>query len=310
MLAALYCRLSHEDTKPSGSSLPSESIRNQEMLLSEYARQHNMQIYAIYVDENYSGLNPDRPAFCRLLDDAKHGRFEVILCKSQSRFTRNLETAETYFNHLFPIWGIRFISLTDAVDTAEKKNRKVRQINSLLNEWYCEDLSSNIKAVLRKKMKAGQFIGSFACYGYTKDPLDHHKLIPDPPAAAVVRKIFTWYLDGLSISRIAACLTKEQIPRPGEYKKQCGLLFQTPFTTSSQPSMPWSVSTVKRILSNPIYTGCLVQGREETLSCRSKERIYLPKDKWIVVKNTHSPLISEETFTAVSQELFRRRKRK
>jgi len=310
MLAAIYCRISSEDEKASGSSLPCESIRNQEMLLSEYAGQHDLQIYAVYVDENYSGLNPDRPAFCRMIDDARHGRFEIILCKSQSRFTRDLETAETYLNHLFPIWGIRFISLIDGVDTAEKRNRKVCQLNGLLNEWYCEDLSDNIKTILHKKMESGQFIGSFASYGYTKDPSDHHRLIPDPPAAAIVRQIFTWYLEGHSIKRIAGMLTEHQIPRPAQHKKQCGLLFQAPFTDTPIQTAPWSVSTVKRILSNQVYIGCLVQGCEEKLCCKSSKRLRLPKDKWVICPHTHQPLVSEDTFLLVQQELFRRRKRK
>lgn len=310
MLAAIYCRISCDDEKSSGSSVPCESIRNQELLLSEYAGQHGMQVYAVYVDENYSGLNPDRPAFRRLLDDARHGRFEIILCKSQSRFTRDLETAETYLNHLFPIWGIRFISVIDGVDTAERKNRKVRQINSLLNQWYCEDLSDNIKTVLHKKMEAGQFIGSFASYGYTKDPSDHHKLIPDPPAAAIVRQIFTWYLEGHSIKQIADMLTEKQIPRPAQHKKQSGLMFQAPFTDTSIPAAAWSASTIKRILSNQVYIGCLIQGREEKICCQSCKRLRLPKDKWIIIPQNHQPLISEETFLLVQEELFRRRKRK
>ncbi len=310
MRAAIYCRLSRNDSNTFHSSRPAESIRNQEMLLSEYAKQHGMQIYAIYVDENYSGLNPDRPAFCRLLDDARHGRFDIILCKSQSRFTRDQETAETYLNHLFPLWGIRFISLTDGIDTAEKKNRKVRQLNGLLNEWYCEDLSANIKTVFRKKMEAGQFIGSFACYGYTKDPSDHHKLLPDPPAAAVVRQIFELYLNGMSIRNIAKYLTEQKILRPSQYKRQCGLLFQSPFENNSSQSMPWSASTVKRILSNPLYTGCLVQGKEETLFCRSRQRIHIPKEQWIIVSDTHPPLISQDTFEMVQTKLLEKRKRK
>lgn len=308
MLTAIYCRLSVEDEKAPGCSRPSESILNQQLLLTDYAQKHSMQIYAMYVDENYSGLDPERPAFCRLLEDARHGRFETILCKSQSRFTRDLETADLYLNRLFPIWGIRFISLTDGVDTADKKNSKLRQINGLINEWYCEDLSDNIKAVLRQKMKAGQFIGSFASYGYTKSPKDHHILIPDPPAAAVVRRIYSLYLDGYSMQRISAILTEENIPRPCQHKKQAGLLFQAPFTDPDIPALPWSVSTVKRILSNPVYTGAMVQGREQRVCCKSRRRLFLPKEQWIIVENTHPALISREAFAAVCSLRASRRK--
>lgn len=307
MLAAIYCRLSVEDENHSSAREYSESILNQQLLLTDYANKHGMDIYAVYVDENYSGLNNKRPAFCRLLDDARHGRFEVILCKSQSRFTRDLETADTYLNHLFPVWGIRFISIVDGVDTRETKSRKMRQLNGLINEWYCEDLSDNIRAVLRKKMESGQFIGSFACYGYTKDPADHHHLIPDPPAAAIVRQIYQWYLEGASIGRIAALLTERHVPRPSSYKRQNGLLFQAPFTQDSNGR--WSVSTIKRILSNPVYTGSLVQGKEQKLCCKSDRRITVPKDQWIIVKDTHQPIIGEEAFLQVQELLAARRKK-
>lgn len=309
MFAAIYCRLSVEDEKKPGRTGPSESILNQQLLLADYAKKHNLSVYAVYVDENYSGLNPDRPAFCRLLDDARHGRFEVILCKSQSRFTRDMETADTYLNQLFPIWGIRFIGLTDGVDTADERGLKLRQINGLINEWYCDDLSENIRSVLRHKMKAGQFIGSFACYGYAKSKENRHCLVPDPPAAAVVRQIYTWYLEGLSMARIAALLTKSETLRPSQYKRQEGLLFQAPFTEPSNPSSGWSVSTVKRILSNPVYTGAMVQGREYRPCCKSSKRIRLPKEQWIVVEHTHTPLISREAFCAVTALRAARQKR-
>ena len=152
----------------------------------------------MYVDENYSGLDNTRPAFCRMIEDARCGRFDTILCKNQSRFTRNMETAQYYLNELFPLWHVRLIGICDGVDTNDMKNLRLRQINGLINEWYSEDLSDNIRQILRDKMMRGQFIGSFACYGYTKDPAHLHSLIPDPPAAAVVREIYQLYLDGFS----------------------------------------------------------------------------------------------------------------
>ncbi|MBQ8639575.1 MAG: recombinase family protein [Lachnospiraceae bacterium] len=208
------------------------------------------------------------------------------------------------------MWGIRFLSLIDHVDSAEPKARKMRQLNGLLNQWYCEDLSDNIRAVLHKKMENGQFIGSFACYGYTKDPGDHHHLIPDPPAAAVVRQIYQWYLEGNSISQIADRLTGEHILRPSCYKKQNGLLFQAPFTTPSQETPGWSVSTIKRILSDPVYTGTLVQGKEQKLSCQSRKRISLPREQWVITEHAHQPLISSQTFEQVQALLASNRKNK
>lgn len=320
MLAAIYCRLSVEDEKADGLPAVSESIKNQQLLLADYAQKHGLTVYAVYVDENYSGLDNKRPAFLRLIDDARHGRFEVILCKSQSRFTRDLETADRYLNQLFPLWGIRFLGIVDGTDTAQTRSRKIRQLNGLLNEWYCEDLSDNIRAVLRRKMENGQFIGSFAPYGYTKDPSDRHRLVPDPPAAAVVRNIYQWYLDGASVSEIAGRLTAARISRPGVWKHQCGLLFQAPLTgscslspASSAPQMGdtvWSVSTVRRILTNPIYTGCMVQGKEQKLDCKSDRRIRVSQEQWIIVPGTHQPLVSPDAFLAVRKRLHSRRKRR
>ena len=153
MKAAIYCRLSVEDEDRGSSKCISESIQNQQLLLLDYAQKHNYELFAIYVDEDYSGLDSSRPAFVRMLADAQAGYFQVILCKTQSRFTRDMELVERYLHHLFPLWGIRFIGIVDGVDTAERHNKKARQITGLINEWYCEDLSDNIRAVFQKKCR-------------------------------------------------------------------------------------------------------------------------------------------------------------
>ena len=154
-IAAIYCRLSVEDAEKRAAER--ESIRNQRALLLGYAKKQGWAVYDIYADEDYSGLREDRPAFQRLLADAEERKFSIILCKTQSRFTRNAGTAEKYLHALFPLWGIRFVTVVDGVDTASHANKKARQINSLVNEWYSEELSENIRAVFRRKMEAGQF---------------------------------------------------------------------------------------------------------------------------------------------------------
>lgn len=308
--AAIYCRLSTEDVNLREDE-NSESILNQKLLLTDYAAAHRLSVYCLYVDDNYSGLDNRRPAFCRLLEDARHGRFQVILCKNQSRFTRDMETAERYLNCLFPLWGIRFIGVCDGADSEDRKNRKLRQINGLVNEWYCEDLSDNIRMILREKMQSGQFIGSFASYGYTKDPADPHRLIPDPPAAAVIRRIFEACLSGLSLRRIAELLNRENILPPCAYKTQQGLLFQTPFSGfhSTGESPRWSSSSVRRILTNPIYIGVLIQGKEKKENFKSSRRIPCPPQQWAVKEHAHPPLISEDAFFQAQLALASRRKR-
>lgn len=138
-IAAIYCRLSVEDAEKRAAE--SESIRNQRALLLGYAKKQGWAVYDIYADEDYSGLREDRPAFQRLLTDAEERKFSIILCKTQSRFTRNAGTAEKYLHALFPLWGVRFVTVVDGVDTASHANKKARQINSLVNEWYSEELS-------------------------------------------------------------------------------------------------------------------------------------------------------------------------
>ena len=140
-------------------------------------------IYHIYCDEDYSGADSLRPDFNRMIEAAREKKFQIILCKSQSRFTRDMELVEKYIHGLFPIWGIRFIAVADNADTEVKGNKKARQINGLVNEWYLEDLSENIRMVFDMKRRQGQYIGGFPVYGYQKDPRDKNHLIVEPEAA-------------------------------------------------------------------------------------------------------------------------------
>ena len=198
-----------------------------------------------------------------------------------------METAQYYLNELFPLWHVRLIGICDGVDTNDMKNLQLRQINGLINEWYGEDLSDNIRQILRDKMMRGQFIGSFACYGYTKGPCPFYfAAIPDPPAAAVVREIYQLYIDGFSLSKSLLCSLKRVMP-PCFYKIQQGILFQTPFSKNKityesdgkfQNGLPQSV---RHILNNPVYAGTLIQGTTKE-SAKSKKRIKLSSTEWII----------------------------
>ncbi len=298
--AALYCRLSVED----GGGEESESIRNQRLMLIAYAQKNNWEIYDIYEDEDYSGLREDRPAFCRMLEEAKKKKFEIILAKTQSRFTRSAATAEIYLHERFPQWGIRFVTVVDGVDTAKKENKKARQINSLVNEWYCEELSENIRSVLRKKMEMGQFLGNYAPYGYEKDSADRHRLVIFEEEAQVVRYIAKLYLSGLSCKKIAEQLTAEGVPTPSEAKQRRGL------DLGRRLCGQWGATTVRKILTNPVYLGHMVQGKEEKLSYKSSKTALVPKEQWIVVKNTHTPILLEKTFERVQKKMEKNRRGK
>ena len=159
MRAAIYCRLSEED-KGKADGADSGSIQNQKMLLTQYADAQGWEIYDIYSDDDYAGADRNRPEFNRLLRDAEAKRFGIVLCKTQSRFTRELELVEKYIHGLFPIWGIRFVSVADNCDTDDPGNKKTRQINGLVNEWYLEDMSESIKSVLNSRRSLGLHIGS------------------------------------------------------------------------------------------------------------------------------------------------------
>ena len=304
MKAALYCRLSKEDEAlPEGGARESESIQNQRAMLLEYARQHGHQVTHIYTDEDYSGIDRTRPGFNRLIQAARAGEFELILVKTQSRFTRDMELVEKYLHGLFPLWGIRFIAVVDQVDTADAAGKKSRQINGLINEWYLEDLSANVRSVLTHKRKAGQYIAAFALYGYAKDPADHNRLVIDPEAAGVVRRIFGMYLAGLGTTRIAQVLNREGVPPPGYYRllKEGRL----PYYNISPSAERWSRSGVHRLLTTRTYAGDLEQGRHRRLSYKSPKTVWLPRSQWIVVPGTHPGIIDRETFDRVQQILRR-----
>ena len=302
--AAIYCRLSKEDIEKKESDY-SESIKNQESMLIEYAKQHNFRIAKIYRDDDYSGLYADRPEFNKLIEDAKLGRFEIVIAKTQARFTRNIEHLERYLHHDFVEWGIRFIGVVDNVDTNVLGNKKARQINGLINEWYCEDLSANIKASFRIKQLRGEFIGSSAPYGYIKDPNNHHRLIPDDYAANVVRFIFSLYLAGMGKSKIARILTEEGVLRPAIYKRtQLKQNYYNPHERESDKC--WVSQTVKWILENEVYIGNTIQNKAVKTSFKSKRKKTVDKKDWIRVENTHVPIIDKVTFD-MAQEIKRKK---
>ena len=316
MLAAIYCRLSKEDSgREDGAN--SESIVNQRKLLTDYAQKKYFEIFDYYIDEDRSGLDRERPEFLRLIEDARQGKFSVVLCKTQSRFTRDMELVEKYIHGLFPLWGIRFISVVETYDTAVKGNKKARQISGLVNEWYSEDLSENIKAVLHKKMQDGEFIGSFACYGYKKAPEDRHALEIEEETAQVVRDIYNMYLEGYGIKQIADILRLRQVLTPTAWKQSKGLLYSNPslcergtLGKSKKDSavegvhdeaecFKWSTSTVKKILSNETYIGTLIQGREQKISYKDKKMRSLPRRDWVCIPNHHEAIVSKEVFEQV-----------
>ena len=296
--AAIYVRLSEEDRTKLNKGDDSESITNQRNMLTDYASERGWDIYDIYSDEDYSGSDDTRPAFNRMLSDAEDRKFSVVLCKSLSRFARDVAMVEKYINGLFIEWQIRFISLTDYADSSQKGSRKNIQINSLVNQWYLEDLSENIRATMTGKKKQGQYTGAFAPYGYIKDPENKHRMVVDDEAAAVVRRIYRLYLDGYGNKAIANLLNDEDIPCPSKYRLLKG--FHSNRKGEVAEGLRWSDHTVWHILRNPNYVGDLVQGRYGKPSYKSKtSKEKKSPDEWIVVEGTHEPIVSKEDYERV-----------
>lgn len=240
-----------------------------------------------------------------MLTAAKQKKFQIILCKSQARFTRDMELVEKYLHGLFPIWGIRFIAVADNADTEVKGNKKARQINGLVNEWYLEDLSENIRMIFDLKRREGQYIGGSPIYGYRKDPTNKNRIIIDPEAAEVVRQIFQWSLEGHGKQNIAGMLNDRGIPNPAKYKTERGW----PCSQAAKNDYGlWNKTTIWRILHNEMYTGVMIQGRRKKVSYKSKVLIDLPEDQWYRVEGTHEAIIDPETFRAVQRNLSLRSK--
>ncbi len=303
MKVAIYCRLSEEDRNKLNESDDSNSIQNQKAMLLQYSIEQGWEVYNIYSDDDYTGSDRRRPEFNRLIKDAENHCFDIILCKTQSRFTRELELVEKYIHGLFPIWGIRFIGLVDNADTANKGNKKSRQINGLVNEWYLEDMSENIRSVLTNRRQSGYFIGAFAPYGYKKDPDKKGHLIIDEEAACIVREIFTMFAQGMGKTNIARKLNARGIPNPTEYKAQHGDRYQRP---PNQKGVLWQYFTIADILTNETYIGNLVQGRYGSISYKTKICKPRPKSEWYIVPHTHEPIIDQDLWNTV-QTLIRER---
>lgn len=215
----LYLRLSKEDIDKPTKEAISESIKNQELMLREEVAKHpDWQIVGVYCDEDFSGAGTYRPDFEKMIKSCENGEIDIVLCKSQSRFSRDMEVVEKYLHNKFLVWGVRFVSIVDNADTANKGNKKARQINALVNEWFLEDLSDNIKATFRTKWKNGECTSSFAKYGLMKDPKNKNHLLIDPIASEVLKQIAEMFLTGYGQDKIANILEEKKIPSPYEYK--------------------------------------------------------------------------------------------
>lgn len=296
-----YLRLSHED----GDKEESNSITGQKNLIWEYFRQHpEIVVRGMKIDDGFSGSSFDRPAFQEMMADIKTGKINCIVVKDLSRFGRNYLEAGEYIEQIFPFLGVRFIAINDNYDSLNRRTASDELIipfKNLMNEAYCRDISIKIRSQLEIKRRRGDFTGSFAVYGYRKDPENKNHLLIDEFAATVVRDIFRWKIKGVSASDIADRLNQDGVLAPLDYKKSQGLHFATPFSTNI--CSEWNATTILRILKNPIYTGVLEQGKITTPSFKVKRRILKPRAQWSIVRGTHEAIIDQHDFELVQKVL-------
>ena len=285
----IYVRLSQEDMRE-GESL---SIENQKKMLTDYVSQHaGWNLVGIYEDDGYSGTSFDRHGVRQLLDDAKSGKINLILCKDLSRFGRNYIEVGQYIDYIFPSFNIRFIALSDNVDTLDRNSTAMdlMPIMNLFNEWHAANTSKKVRSVLAQNAKEGKYIASFAAYGYLKGDDEKHTPIIDEPAAKVVRRIFELRATGITPTQIAKILNADGVPIPSDYRAQ-RLGKPNPYKNTFHY---WSHVAVRNILGNPIYIGHLAQQKFTTVSFKNHKSVRRGKDEWVIAENTHEPIISQE----------------
>lgn len=286
-ITALYTRFSYDD----GIDAESGSIEHQKQLLTSYAENNGFTDIRYYSDDGYTGTNFKRPDFQRMMEDIRQGLIKTVIIKDMSRFGRNYLLVGQYTEIEFPKYGIRLIAVNDNVDTAKGTN-DLLPINNLMNEWYSRDISKKVTAMIQHKGKSGQSVSSLIPYGYYNSPEDKQKWLINEKEAEVVRLIFDLYLNyNYNMTDIANILKEKQIIRP-KYKKNVS----TEIKVSEDDLYNWSKTTIKDIPRRREYIGDTVNFRSESVSYKTKKRVRISQDKYLVFPNTHPAIISHEEF--------------
>ena len=293
-IAGLYYRLSQEDERQ-GESV---SIDNQRTMLRKYAEEHGFEIHGEYIDDGVSGTTFQRPEVQRLLDDAKTGVINTIIVKDLSRFGRNYIEVGQYVDYVFPAFGIRFIAIQDNIDTENHDSNAMEMmpIMNIFNEWHAANTSKKIRAVLKSNAKDGKYHARKAPYGYVKSDTEKKTPIIDEEAAAVVKRIFEMRASGLSPHKIADILNEENISNPSKYSMD-----KYGIVGKRNHFGLWSFCAVNSILKNPTYLGHMVQQRDGTVSYKNHKRYIKDESEWVIVRNTHEPIISQELWDKVRE---------
>ena len=290
--AGIYIRLSQEDRDKKYES-DSESVLNQRQILTEYVNNQGFNLVDEYIDDGYSGTTFDRPGFEKMITDIQKKRINLVIVKDLSRLGRDHVKTGYYIETFFPENKVRFISIMESYDSI--KNQASNDSSTFIiacNDYYSKQNSLKIRNVLDEKRKNGNFIGSAPCYGYKRDENDKGHLIPDTETASIVKQIFEWRLNDVGVSEIASRLTKMGIKTPAGYKN-------LKYSSRLKEKDIWTIHSVIKILSNRMYTGDMVQHKQTKVNYKSKKKIALDEKLWLIVENTHEPLVDKEIFNAI-----------
>ena len=301
-IAAIYCRLSQDD----GDLGESGSIQTQKAILTRYCKENHITIGKYYWDDGWTGLNFNRPDFKRMMADIDAGKINTVIVNDLSRFGREYAEMGLIIEHYFEEKGVRFISLHENVDTKKSMDNLIMAVTNVMNSFYARQASAKTKAAHRSRAKDGMYLGGHAPFGYLKDPNDRHRLIIDPPAADIVREIFQLFADGIGYVRMTKILRERKILNPIAYFNQ-----NNPDYYKSdywRKPFDWHATSIRAILLNQAYIGRVVFGRTKTKGFFDKTRIHAPEEEWIVVENTHEPIISQELWDTVHQLMKSRRR--
>ena len=296
---AIYIRLSRED----GDKEESDSVGNQRKLLTEYVSRHDdFILYDIYIDDGFTGTNFNRPAFQKMIVDIEDKKVNCVVVKDLSRFGRDYIDTGRYLERIFPELGVRFISVSDNIDSIKQAYDMLLPIKNIFNEQYARDISNKIQATVKSKQKAGEFIGAFTSYGYKKSPVNKNKLVIDEYASEVVKRIFAMYAQGIGKQSIAKQLNAEGILCPSEYKKLNGENYKN--CNRLKTTSYWTYSTINTMLHNEMYIGNMIQGKKHQRMRGKQHKV--DKENWVRVENTHEPIIDRDTWDKVRKLLSKK----
>lgn len=296
---AVYVRLSIEDSgKKDG-----ESLENQIAMLMDYVEKSpDLSLYRVYIDNGSTGTNFEREAFREMETDMNAGLIDCIVTKDLSRFGRDYLEVGRYLEEIFQKKHIRFISVNDGYDSLEKDNNSLGLIiplKNLMNAAYSKDISKKVSSAFKTKQNQGKFLGNYPPFGYLKDPSDKNHLIVDQETKEYVQMIFRWKLEGATNERIARRLNDMGVPHPYKYLYEKGLM-----SSNRYKNVYWSRILVRRLLQKEVYMGDIVSGKERSDLLQGLNRHRTDESEWIIVRDTHEPLVSREDFARV-QELIK-----